>query len=254
MPRARTSPTRSSPKARTKPAARPRRGSVEKKLAPYRKKRDFGVTSEPSGEAAPPPGQRFVVQRHRARALHYDVRLELDGVLVSWAVPKGPTLDPKARRMAVHVEDHPLAYYDFEGRIPEGEYGAGDVVVWDWGTWSPAEGEDPAAALAKGDLHVDLHGRKLEGRFVFVRRDDKQGSREQWLLIKKADEHAVAGWDPEEHPTSVKSGRTNDEVAAAPAATWVSGQSWAGPTADELAALDDLGKGGDWGWAAGRSG
>ena len=220
--------------------------SVAEKLRPYRKKRDFGVTSEPSGQAAPPPGQRFVVQRHRARALHYDVRLELDGVLVSWAVPKGPTLDPKARRMAVHVEHHPLAYFDFEGRIPEGEYGAGDVIVWDWGTWSPAEGEDPAEALAKGDLHVDLHGEKLAGRFVFVRRDDKRGSREQWLLIKKADEHAVAGWDPEAHLASVKSGRTNDDVAASPAATWVSGQTWAGPTADELDALDALGKGGHW--------
>jgi len=221
------------------------------RLATYRKKRDFSVTPEPSGDGArqgPPPadGHRFVVQRHRATRLHYDLRLEADGVLLSWAVPKGPTLDPDTRRMAVHVEDHPLAYFDFEGVIPHGEYGGGDVIVWDWGTWRLGEGTDPLQAVADGDLHFDLDGAKLAGRFALVRRGPA-GAKEQWLLIHKHDEHAVTGWDPERHPRSVKSGRTNDEVAAAPPATWSSQAQSSAPTADELAALDALGKsGGQW--------
>jgi bifunctional non-homologous end joining protein LigD len=188
------------------------------RLVTYRKKRDFSVTPEPSGDvsSAPPKsdGWRFVVQRHRARQLHYDLRLEAAGVLLSWAVPKGPTLDPDVRRMAVHVEDHPLDYFDFEGVIPAGEYGGGDVIVWDWGRWSVDPGIDPLEAVAGGDLHFDLAGYKLAGRFALVRRG-AAGSREQWLLIHKHDDHAVKGWDPAAHPHSVKSGRTNDEVAAA---------------------------------------
>jgi len=204
------------------------------------------VTSEPSGSEPPPAaGQRFVVQRHRATRLHYDFRLETDGVLVSWAVPKGPTLDPDVKRMAVHVEDHPLGYFDFEGVIPEGAYGGGDVIVWDWGTWSLAKGDDALAAIEQGDLHIDLDGEKLAGRFVLVRRGPG-GDKEQWLLLHKHDDHAVAGWDPEDHPRSVKSGRTNDEVKEAPSATWSSQQLWTGPTDDELAALDALGKAGEW--------
>src|SRR4051794_30618429 len=185
------------------------------KLAEYQAKRDFTRTPEPSGKGrgrAPAAGHRFVVQRHRARRLHYDLRLELDGVLVSFAVPKGPTLDPKARRLAVHVEDHPLDYFDFEGVIPAG-YGKGDVIVWDWGTWTPADGSDPSEALQKGDLHFDLDGQKLNGRFVLVRRDKPNG-KEDWLLLHKRDAAAEPGWDPEQHPESVKTGRTNDEVAA----------------------------------------
>src|SRR5262245_33101895 len=139
------------------------------RLAKYQSMRDFTKTPEPSGEAPEAAGNRFVVQRHRARALHYDLRLEMDGVLASWAVPKGPTLDPKARRMAVHVEDHPVEYYEFEGVIPAGEYGGGDVIVWDWGTWEPAETDDPLAAVERGNLHFDLHGEKLVGRFVLIR-------------------------------------------------------------------------------------
>ncbi len=192
------------------------------RLATYRKKRDFSVTPEPSGDVISEPpksdGWRFVVQRHRARQLHYDLRLEAAGVLLSWAVPKGPTVNPDVRRMAIHVEDHPLDYFDFEGVIPAGEYGGGDVIVWDWGTWSVEPGIDPLDAVANGDLHFDLTGHKLAGRFALVRRGPI-GSREQWLLIHKHDDHAVKGWDPEAHPHSVKSGRTNDEVAAAPEAT-----------------------------------
>lgn len=230
--------------------------------------RDFARTSEPSGEEeARPDGNRFVVQRHRARRRHYDLRLELDGVLVSWAVPKGPTLDPSARHLAVQVEDHPLEYADFEGVIPEGEYGGGDVIVWDRGTWLPVDTEDPAAAIADGNLHFDLHGEKLAGRFVLVRRGRDSSGKAQYLLLHKRDDHAQPGWDPEDHPRSVKSGRTNEEVAAAPEALWRSDlpaaeaevklnaarparkdglPEWTPPTEDELAALDELGSKGKW--------
>ncbi|GAA2351340.1 non-homologous end-joining DNA ligase [Saccharopolyspora halophila] len=220
------------------------------RLAPYRRKRDFDRTAEPRGtREADGPGNRFVVQRHRASRKHYDLRLEHDGVLLSWAVPKGPTLDPAVRRMAVRVEDHPLEYADFEGTIPAGEYGGGDVIVWDRGTWTPGE-DDPAAALAEGTLHFELHGRKLSGRFVLVRRGEQQ-----WLLLHKKDEHAEPGWDPEQHPLSVRSGRTNEEVAPNPDAQWHSELPperaevrlrWQGPSGEELAALGALGKKGTW--------
>ncbi|MDQ3126876.1 MAG: DNA ligase D [Chloroflexota bacterium] len=204
-------------------------------LEHYRRKRDFGKTPEPAGATEPPTGTgRFVVQRHRATRLHYDVRLEIAGVLVSWAVPKGPTLDPVVRRMAVHVEDHPIEYFDFEGVIPRAQYGAGDVIVWDWGTWVPeAETPDPAAAVEKGELKFVLTGQKVRGRFTIVRTSRRPGSApatafeddsEQWLLIKKRDADAVSGWDAEDHPQSVKTGRTNDEVKANRDALWVSEQ------------------------------
>jgi bifunctional non-homologous end joining protein LigD len=244
---------------------RPTTDDTGERLGTYRAMRDFSRTAEPAGSDDPTPGGRFVVQRHRARRLHYDLRLEVDGVLASWAVPKGPTLDPKARRMAVHVEDHPIEYESFEGVIPSGEYGGGDVIVWDRGTWSPVRTDDPADAIRAGELHFDLDGEKLAGRFVLVRTDRAgggSGGKEQWLLLHKDDDHAVAGWDPEDHPHSVLSGRTNDEVAAAPNALWRSDlpageaevrlgadavPSWDGPTDDELAALDDLpAKGGVW--------
>ena len=161
------------------------------------------------------------MQRHRARRLHYDLRFEIDGVLVSWAVPKGPTLDPDVRHAAIHVEDHPIEYLDFEGVIPSGQYGGGDVIVWDTGTWQPHATDDPAAAVAAGDFHADLEGQKLRGRFILVRRGEQDRSgKEQWLLLHKHDEYAVKGWNPEDYPRSVLSGRTNEEVKADPDRMW----------------------------------
>jgi bifunctional non-homologous end joining protein LigD len=198
-----------------------------------------------------------VVQRHRASRLHYDFRLEVDGVLASWAVPKGPTLDPKVRRLAVHVEDHPLDYFDFEGTIPSGEYGGGDVIVWDWGTWRLTKGDDPLAAIEAGDLHFELDGERLKGHFILLNR----GGGDDWLLIHKKGDASSAGWDAEDLPTSVKSGMTNDEVRdrgevewtreGARARTDLAPQApeiptWDPPTDDELAALDALGAKGEW--------
>jgi bifunctional non-homologous end joining protein LigD len=228
------------------------------KLETYRNKRDFARTPEPAGDAGrtdDAPARRFVVQRHRARRLHYDLRFEIDGVLVSWAVPKGPTLDPDVRRAAIHVEDHPIEYFDFEGVIPSGEYGGGDVIVWDAGTWEPYKTTNPARAVARGELHVDMYGEKLRGRFVLVRTSDS-GSKEEWLLLHKHDEVAVKGWDAESHPRSVLTGRTNDEVKADPDRLWRSDLPAArasialkqatGPTQEELDELDAMTKAGAW--------
>ena len=181
-------------------------------LEEYRRKRDFGATPEPAPGDLVERSGRFTVQRHRATALHYDFRLEIGGVLVSWAVPKGPTLDSKERRLAMRTEDHPIEYLPFEGVIPAKQYGAGDVIVWDWGTFEPEpETPDPAKALRRGELKFILHGERLGGRYTIVRTDTDDG-RERWLLLKKRDEFAAAGWDAEDHPASVKTGRTNDEV------------------------------------------
>ena len=186
-------------------------------LETYRAKRRFEKTPEPEpGELGDGAG-RFVVQRHRATALHYDFRLEIDGVLVSWAVPKGPTLDPKERRLAMRTEDHPIEYLPFEGVIPAGEYGAGDVIIWDWGTFEPEETDDPGAAVRAGELKFRLFGDRLRGRFTIVRTDrrdayGRRDEREKWLLLHKRDEAAADGWDAEDLPESVKTGRTNDEV------------------------------------------
>ena len=181
-------------------------------LEEYRRKRDFELTPEPAPSNVIERSGRFTVQRHRATALHYDFRLEIDGVLVSWAVPKGPTLDPKVRRLAMRTEDHPIEYLDFEGVIPAKEYGGGDVIVWDWGTWEPEPGEPSASiGLRKGEIKFILHGQRLRGRYTIVR-TDRDGDRERWLLLKKNDEAAVDAWDAEDHPASIKTGRTNDEV------------------------------------------
>src|SRR5271165_3783222 len=229
-------------------------------LAPYHAKRDFTRTPEPAGETPQAAGGplRFVVQRHRARRRHYDLRFEMNGVLASWAVPNGPTLDPAAKRLAVHVEDHPIEYIDFEGVIPAGEYGGGDVIVWDAGTWEPHETDDPVAAVAAGELHADLTGEKLKGRLILVQRGRGREDSNQWLLMHKNDEFAVPGWDAENYPQSVLSGRTNDEVKADPDRIWRSDLPAAeasvelrprpvpGPSEAELAALDEIGNSGTW--------
>ncbi len=167
---------------------------------------------------------RFVVQMHRATRLHYDFRLEADGVLASWAVPKGPTLAPGDRRLAMHVEDHPLDYRDFEGNIPAGQYGAGSVIVWDKGTYTLAEGDDPADEIANGKIKFVLHGKKLHGIFALVKIKPREGeSGEPWLLIKDRDEYSDPKYDPADHPESVKSGKTLGDVARDPKArTWQS--------------------------------
>ena len=189
-------------------------------LAPYRAKRDFQQTAEPSGKAAVPAGEqlRFVIQRHDATRLHYDFRLELDGVFLSWAVTKGPSLDPKVKRLAVQTEDHPLDYGDFEGTIPKGQYGGGTVQLWDRGYWIP-EG-DPQEGLKKGDLKFTLVGNRLEGSFVLVRmkwgREKGDSKRTNWLLIKHRDQYAHEGDDDavlQDNDTSVASGRTLKEIA-----------------------------------------
>ena len=282
---------------RKRPARREQRAG---QLGPYQSKRDFTRTPEPAGAASPEPAgeasarpageasarpadglRRFVVQRHRARRLHYDLRFEIDGVLASWAVPRGPTLDPTVKRLAVHVEDHPIEYLNFEGVIPSGEYGGGDVIVWDTGTWEPHATDDPAAAVAAGELHADVTGHKLRGRLVLVHSGRGREESKQWLLLHKDDEYAVRGWDPEDYPASVLSGRTNEQVRANPDRIWRSDlppaeasvelhppaaahppaahppavadppavahpPAAAGPTGAELAALDELGAGGGW--------
>jgi bifunctional non-homologous end joining protein LigD len=186
-------------------------------LSTYRKKRDFEKTAEPSGDTpvAPSKQRRFVIQKHDATRLHYDLRLEFDGVFKSWAVTKGPSLDPHDKRLAVEVEDHPLDYGDFEGTIPEGQYGGGTVQLWDRGYW---ESDDPEKGFRKGDLKFVLHGDKLHGSWVLVRmrHDRNGGKRTNWLLIKHRDEYAKEGNAnniPDEDK-SVASGRTMDQIAA----------------------------------------
>ncbi|MFO1125395.1 MAG: DNA ligase D [Methylocystis sp.] len=188
-------------------------------LADYRKKRDFAATDEPRGRGARTTGNRFVIQKHAARRLHYDLRLEMDGVLKSWAVTRGPSLVPGEKRLAVHVEDHPLDYRDFEGVIPQGQYGAGDVIVWDKGVWIP-DG-DPHKGYAKGHLDFELKGKKLGGRWHLVRMARKpRDKHDNWLLIKGQDEFARTPEDEDildDMPLSVKSGRAIKDLAEAPA-------------------------------------
>jgi bifunctional non-homologous end joining protein LigD len=173
-------------------------------LEEYRRKRVFSRTPEPPAKAAEREENRFFIQRHSARRLHYDLRLEMDGVLKSWALPNGPTLDPAIKRLAVHVEDHPLDYGSFEGTIPSGNYGAGNVILWDRGTYEWAGEKTPAQQWAAGDLKFRLHGQKLAGEFALVRTNRSKGK--DWLLIKKKDFAVRTGWDPESDTRSVLQG------------------------------------------------
>jgi len=188
-------------------------------LAKYRTKRDFKVTSEPKGTSrknGPKGSLIFVVQKHQASHLHYDFRLEWNGVLLSWAVPKGPSLDPSVKRLAMAVEDHPIEYAAFEGIIPEGQYGGGTVMVWDQGTWEPEI--DVESGLRDGDLKFSLHGRKLRGSWVLVRTKTGPASksgRASWLLIKHRDRYANTSDVVSEKPRSVVSKRLMAGIAAA---------------------------------------
>src|SRR6187549_3735932 len=208
-------------------------------LEEYTRKRNFSKTPEPEGKVAPRKGTErfFCVQKHLASHLHYDFRLEHNGVLLSWAVPKGPSLDPKTKRLAMKVEDHPLAYGEFEGVIPEG-YGAGIVMLWDRGTWTP-QVDDIDAALKKGDLKFTLDGYKLKGSWVLVRTGGRYpgGGDRSWLLIKHRDEWAGEVDITEFAPTSVKSsGDFEDILAEDTPAVWVSNRPAKGGDAGALLA------------------
>ena len=193
-------------------------------LARYHKKRDFGDTPEPRGARKKSAGRlKFVIQKHHASRLHYDFRLEADGVLKSWAVPKGPSFDPKDRRLAMHVEDHPMDYRTFEGIIPKGNYGAGEVIVWDQGTYELSEGDDPAKEIGKGKIKFVMHGKKMHGEFTLVRIRGRESDGDPWLLIKDHDEYVNPKYDIDKDNKSVKTGRTVESYAEDPKAPhWIS--------------------------------
>jgi len=206
--------------------------SAEGQLAEYRRKRDFTHTEEPAGGRVH-KGQKlaFVIQKHAASHLHYDLRLELDGVMKSWAVPKGPSLDPSVKRLAMQVEDHPIEYNAFEGTIPKGEYGGGTVMLWDRGTYTYGGSDpDPVEGLrrgyAKGDFKFVLHGKRLQGSWVLVRTRRDERGKAQWLLIKHRDEYAAPGSDvTAEHQTSVATRRSMEEIAGGKSKVWHSNRT-----------------------------
>jgi len=187
-------------------------------LKEYREKRDFRVSPEPAGLASKEQSKRsrsriYAIQKHQASRLHYDFRLENNGVLLSWAVPKGPSLDPSIKRLGIQVEDHPVEYAKFEGVIPEGQYGAGTVMVWDIGTWIP-EQDDPAAAIKKGELKFALRGKKLHGSWVLVRtRGYGRNAGKSWLLIKHRDRYASKRDISIAQPKSALTGRLLADIA-----------------------------------------
>ena len=215
----------------------PTPAAIGRKLTEYRRKRDFGITAEPRGGMTVPRLGRalaFVVQKHAASHLHYDLRLEVGGVMKSWAVPKGPSLDPAARRLAVEVEDHPIEYNSFEGVIPEGEYGGGTVMLWDRGTYEPADvpqGEDPERVLRRdlhrGRLTIRFFGERLQGVFALVRTSEGDGdAKPQWLLIKRDDDAAQSGSDiTAQATTSVATGRSMERIAAEASRVWHSNRT-----------------------------
>ncbi len=208
----------------------PVRRRASDQLSEYAAKRNFEKTPEPSGKEARAPKApsaqkklRFVVQMHRATRLHYDFRLEADGVLKSWAIPKGPSYDPADKRLAMHVEDHPYDYRDFEGIIPKGNYGAGEVVVWDRGWYELAEGSDTTDQIAKGKLKFIMHGKKLHGMFSLVHIKGRDGEENAWLLVKDHDKYVDPQWKITDHDESVKSGKTIRDIAKDPNAPhWIS--------------------------------
>ena len=228
-------------------------------LDEYKRKRRFEATPEPPPEIDSTSGHRYVVQRHEATRLHYDFRLEMDGVLKSWAVPKGPSLDPDDKRLAMQVEDHPVSYFSFEGIIPAGNYGAGTVMVWDVGQWQPLSptpvngkfvpgtDKEAAAMLAKGDLKFRLSGKKLQGDFAIIRMRSRRAASKgnEWLLIKKRDDQAEEGYDAEQYDNSALTNRTMREIGAQHDAEWVSrpagpkGRLKAAWLADAVAKLDE---------------
>src|ERR1700729_3517483 len=190
------------------------------KLKEYQRKRNFQKTTEPiKSQSKPHSGDlKFVVQEHHASHLHYDFRLEADGVLKSWAIPKGPSFDTAEKRLPMHVEGHPLDYRDCEGIIPKGNYGAGEVIVWDRGWYDLFEGTSTTAEIAKGKLKFILHGEKLKGMFSLVHIKGRGGEENAWLLVKDHDEYVDPKWRIEDHDESVKSGQTLKEIAKDPRA------------------------------------
>jgi bifunctional non-homologous end joining protein LigD len=231
MPRKPTT-GRKGPQA-TKAAKRvPSTPEPEPQLTEYRRKRDFTQTAEPAGGGRRKARNRaFVIQKHAASHLHYDLRLEHDGVMKSWAVPKGPSLDPSVKRLAMQVEDHPIEYNEFEGTIPQGEYGGGTVMLWDRGTYSyggtdPDPEEGLRRGYAKGDFKFVLSGKRLKGSWALVRMRNDRPGKPQWLLIKHKDEYAEPGSDvAAEYPTSVATGRTMEEIAAGKGRVWHSNRT-----------------------------
>jgi bifunctional non-homologous end joining protein LigD len=225
---AKSAARKSAGKPASKSAAKPSKaGSTDKQLAEYHRKRDFSLTAEPRGGKAVVREQLvFVIQKHAATRLHFDLRLELDGVMKSWAVPKGPSMDPAVKRLAMEVEDHPLEYNDFEGTIPKGQYGGGSVMLWDRGIYTyGATDLDPVAGLrkgyAKGDLKFVMLGERLKGSFVLVRTKRGDRGKNEWLLIKHKDEYAEPGSDiTGKFVTSVESGRTMEQIAADGSRVW----------------------------------
>ena len=219
-------------KPRTTRTPRKRRATTGRPLGEYRRKRDFTKTAEPAGGPSRKKSARalrFVVQKHAASRLHFDFRLELDGVMKSWAVPKGPSYDPAVRRLAMEVEDHPIEYNTFEGTIPKGQYGGGTVMVWDRGTYEAEDGGGASSlrdGYERGDLKIVLHGKRLIGGWVLVRMRRDDSDRAQWLLIKHRDETADSSYDVvAEENTSAASGRTMEEIGARAGRVWNSNRT-----------------------------
>src|SRR3954469_5044361 len=213
-------------------------------LETYNRKRDFAKTAEPAGTLGPSKAAHapalFMVQKHDATRLHYDFRIEMDGVMKSWAVTRGPSLNPDDKRLAVRTEDHPMSYASFEGTIPKGEYGGGTVMLWDWGTWTPDPRKDPRKTIGEGHLHFTLDGHRMKGEWIMFRLKPRPGDRsENWILRKVNDEQAGSSLGlTERFLTSIKTGRTMQEIAAGKKAKEVKGWKTPPRNGEGVAALD----------------